>query len=274
MKTIPCKTFLVGEYAVLDGGEALGIATGPGFVLSSDLMNYHPDSAVSLYLGQTQFSRVQSIAPGGFGKSTAEFIFAYLQKVEFPKFELILSDYLRLFDQSPKQRPSGADVVIQCLGGISHIASDKNKSHRIGWPFPDLGFLLVSTGLKIATHQHLKELDRSLIKHLPTLSLSVIEAFKKADQELFFKTLNNWKKALEQKGLTHPEVLKLMENLRQNIATQVTSEFIIKQCGAFGADVMIIIFEKNKKDDITKILKRNGLSIVATENDLMDGALV
>ena len=97
MKAIPCKTFLVGEYAVLEGGEALGIATGPGFTLSSKKISYHPDSAVSLLLGTTDFYQVDSKAPGGFGKSTAEFIFAYLQKNKNSRLDAILNSYLGLF---------------------------------------------------------------------------------------------------------------------------------------------------------------------------------
>ena len=274
MKAIPCKTFLVGEYAVLEGGEALGIATGPGFTLSSKKISYHPDSAVSLLLGTTDFYQVDSKAPGGFGKSTAEFIFAYLQKNKNSRLDAILNSYLGLFEKNPGQRPSGADVVIQCLGGITHITSDKAQSQRISWPFADLDFMLVSTGLKIATHEHLQTLDRSTIKDLPILSLNVISAFKKGDQELFFKALSQWKRALENKGLTHPHVLDLMQSLLEKIALKIPSEFIIKQCGAFGADVIILIFEKNQKDVINDILKSSGLSVVATENDLSDGALI
>lgn len=273
MKVIPCKTFLVGEYAVLVGGEALGIATGPGFTLSTKKKAYHPESAVSLFLGQTDFYEVQSSAPGGFGKSTAEFIFSYLKASKIAKLESILETYLSLYDRNPAQRPSGADVVIQCLGGISHIQQNKVYSEKLSWPFADLGFMLISTGLKIATHEHLKTLDRHSIQDLPALSMNVIDAFKNGDQKEFFLRMRSWKKILEEKGLTHPHVLTLMQNLQEKMAQKIPSEFIIKQCGAFGADVIIIIFEKNQKEDINDIVKNSGLSIVATEIDLMDGAL-
>lgn len=273
MKAIPCKTFLVGEYAVLVGGEALGLATGPGFTLSSEKMSYHPESAVSLFLAETDFYKVVSTAPGGFGKSTAEFIFAYLEMFKSAKLDAILKTYLSLYDQNLSQRPSGADVVIQCLGGISHIHQIKEQSQKLSWPFIGLGFMLISTGLKIATHEHLKTLNRNAILDLPGLSASVIKAFKNGDQKEFYKHLKLWRKILEDKGLMHPHVLSLMQNLQEKIAQKIPSDFIIKQCGAFGADVVIIIFEKNQKEDITNIIKSSGLSIVATENDLMDGAL-
>jgi mevalonate kinase len=37
--SIPGKTFLVGEYSVLVGGEALGLATAPCFKLSEKKLN-------------------------------------------------------------------------------------------------------------------------------------------------------------------------------------------------------------------------------------------
>lgn len=274
VKTIPCKTFLVGEYAVLEGGEALGLATAPGFTRTSEKMAYHPESAVARFLQTPEFFKINSTAPGGFGKSTAEFIFAYLEKNKPAQLAAVLDSYLKLYDSNPAQRPSGADVVIQCLGGVSHVTEDKSASQKITWPFANMGFMLVSTGLKIATHEHLQNLDRTTIKDLPALSKAVIAAFKAGDQKNFFKRLKQWKTALQEKGLTHPQVLSLMQDLQEKIAQTTQSEFIIKQCGAFGADVVIIIFEKNQKDDIKNVLKNTGLVIVATESDLIDGALV
>ena len=271
---IPCKTFLVGEYAVLSGGEAIGLATGPGFTITTEKFNYHAESAAALFLQSQEFYKVHSSAPGGFGKSTAEFIFAYLSRYKSATdFKTILQSYLSLFDKNPAQRPSGADLVIQCLGGVTHIKTEKAKSVAGVWPFENLGFVLVSTGLKIATHEHLKNLNRDEIRDLPILSGQVVSAFLKADQNAFFDELTVWKRALESKGLTHPDVLSLMANLNAEIGQKLSSTYIIKQCGAFGADVIIIIFEKNQKEVIKNIVKKFELVIVAAEDEITDGAL-
>ena len=52
---IPGKTFLVGEYAVLLGGAALGLATKPYFELTETEADeaadeFHPDSPAGRYL--------------------------------------------------------------------------------------------------------------------------------------------------------------------------------------------------------------------------------
>lgn len=275
VKQVPCKTFMVGEYAVLEGGEALGLATKPGFSLITQKMHYHPDSAVAQFLKTTHFFEVQSTAPGGFGKSTAEFIFAYLEKNKSAHLNSIVNAYLDLYQDQNRlsQKPSGADLVIQSLGHVVHVKSKKSDSVSLQWPFAQQGFFLVSTGLKIATHDHLMNLDRKKLAGLSELSQAVAQTFVSTNSQAFIEGLTAWKATLIERDLIHPEAANLMSHLQEKMAARLQKDFIIKQCGAFGADVMIIIFENDKKNDIRSILIENNLNIVASESDLMNGAL-
>jgi mevalonate kinase len=277
VKQVPCKTFLVGEYAVLDGGEALGLATSPGFHLTQTKTRVHPDSAVGLFLKATEFFEVASTAPGGFGKSTAEFIFAYLEKNKTApvKLDSIIDAYLGLFEEQKlvRQKPSGADVVIQTLGHVVYVKTNKADSVNSLWPFSEFGFFLISTGLKVATHDHLAGLDRKKLIGLSELSGKVIKPFLSADSAGFLDGLAEWKEALFARGLVHPEVARLMNRLNDKFTGRVRKDFIIKQCGAFGADVLIIIFENIKKNDIRSILREEEINVIASESDLISGIL-
>ena len=109
MLTIPGKTFLVGEYAVLVGGEALGIATNPQFSLEikspNEIIDYHAESAVGLFCKKNDlvFNRkiINPYGVGGFGQSTAEFIFAWFEKNKIDLSPQIIpeifNDYIDLF---------------------------------------------------------------------------------------------------------------------------------------------------------------------------------
>ena len=86
----PGKVFLLGEYAVLDGSEAILAAIGPRFELlevdDSDSETFAGESPMGLLcrfarrLGANEFSWKFSdphAGAGGFGASTAQFILAY-----------------------------------------------------------------------------------------------------------------------------------------------------------------------------------------------------
>lgn len=278
---VPGKTFLVGEYAVLAGGECLGLGTSPLFSinLESKKQNFHSESPAGLYLkkhGLPHFSHefINPYGVGGFGASTAEFIFSYFSNSKASKkTEDIFSEYLALYSERKELKPSGADLLTQLTGQISHInlADETAKVEKLGWSFTDLDFLLYSTGLKVKTHEHLASLDRKICKALVKPAADVIAAFKTNESSLFKAAMASWSKNLEQLGLTAPEVLRLKSTLETNI-----SGIQVKPCGALGADVVVILVSKEQKRSVlaqVNQLQLPGLTLQADSSHLVNGPL-
>lgn len=279
--TVPGKTFLVGEYAVLSGGACLGLGTNPSFsiVLNFAQQTFHPDSPAGLYLRKNNlpnFSHefTNPYGVGGFGASTAEFIFSYFSNPQASKkLEDIFATYLGLYSERKEQKPSGADLVTQLMGGISHIdlAGGIPKVERLNWNFKDLEFLIYSTGLKVKTHEHLATLDRKICDGLVKPCEEVIAAFKTNDSSIFKNTLAGWSKKLEQLGLTASEVLALKSHLESHIPG-----IVVKPCGALGADVVVILVAKEQKQSVLsqiEALNLKGLTFQADSSHLANGPL-
>lgn len=279
--SVPGKTFLVGEYAVLAGGSCLGVATNPSFSinLDSEKQTFHPDSPAGLYLRKTGFKNmthdfVNPYGAGGFGASTAEFIFSYFSNPQaLNKLEDIFTTYLGLYSERQEQKPSGADLVTQLIGGISHIDLSDGipKVEKLSWSFKDLEFLIYSTGLKVKTHEHLAGLERKICDGLVTPCEEVIAAFKTGDGLVFKSALAGWSKKLEQLGLTASEALELKSHLESQIPG-----ILVKPCGALGADVVIILVAKEQKHSVLeqiKALDLKGLTFRADSSHLANGPL-
>lgn len=279
--TVPGKTFLVGEYAVLAGGSCLGLGTNPSFSINlhSEKQTFHPDSPAGMYLhknGLKNFTHefVNPYGVGGFGASTAEFIFSYFSNPHASKkLEDIFLTYLGLYAERKAQKPSGADLITQLVGGISHVdlSSEIPKSEKLSWNFKDLDFLIYSTGLKVKTHEHLASLDRKICDSLVKPCDEVIAAFKSNDSTNFKSALASWSKKLEQSGLTASEVVQLKARLESQIPG-----ILVKPCGALGADVVVILVPKEQKQSVLAqitALNLNGLTLQADSSHLANGPL-
>ncbi len=277
MISIPGKTFLVGEYAVLSGGEALGLATAPCFELSENQTEYHPMSAVGLYCSKskTQFMN-QILNPykaGGFGQSTAEFLFAWLCKnkeMNGNQWVDVFNEYRLLYsaDENRKQCPSGADLITQVLGQVTHFRQPVESSTSYMWPDWDLSFFVISTGIKIQTHDHLENLDRTKISDLKYYCESVIQSFLNKNSSEFIRHLGLWSTELEKRSLQHTDVLKIKTQLQKN-----QKIILVKPCGALGADVCLVFCHPSDKNEVRTFLNDQNYKIQASESDLSDGVL-
>lgn len=265
---IPAKTFLVGEYSVLVGGDALGLATSPGFQVksSTDWIQFHPQSAAGLMKQNFKLTLQDDIKFPGFGKSTAEFIALWGQTHgrNLDQLEAAFQTYRNLFQSENKiLKPSGADLVTQMLGGVAHFNSRAvNESQSLLWPFPELSFKIIATGLKQPTHEHIKNLDLEKLKDLPIYSNAVIEAFKNKDLSEFLEQLNEWCKKLNEYSLTSPEALKIKAELEA-----IPNVILAKPCGALGIDVMLVFYKSGAKPDLGKY------NVVGSERSLTKGVL-
>lgn len=293
---VPGKTFLVGEYAVLVGGEALGLATRPAFSRphpTADLVlenHYHSSSAVGLfnqkhrcnfqveilnpYKIRAAESSGQEISVGGFGQSTAEFIFAYMQKYKKFSLKTIFDDYRGLYmdPQHITQQPSGADLVTQLLGEVTYFTSVVENSKHFAWPFNDLSFCLISavekTGIKIKTHEHLQNLNRAQLLDLPGASQKVIQSFMAHNESEFLENLKGWMNLLMQRNLicdTSREIKNQLEKIK--------SVKLVKPCGALGADTLLVFSSKAYSLATQAELRSQGFTTLATEESLTKGPL-
>lgn len=277
MVSIPGKTFLVGEYAVLDGGEALGLATAPCFELSDNQTEYHPMSAVGLFCSQSKIKFANEIlnpyVAGGFGQSTAEFLFAWLhknQQISDNQRVDVFNEYRSLFlsNEHQKKTPSGADLMTQVLGKVTHFRQPVELSTSYLWPDWDLSFFVISTGIKIQTHDHLENLDRTKISELKHYCKPVIQCFINQNSSEFIKHLSLWSAELEKLSLQHIDVLKIKNHLLKN-----PKIILVKPCGALGADVCLVFCKPSDKLEIRTFLHDQNYKIQATESDLSEGLL-
>ena len=278
---VPGKTFLVGEYAVLAGGSCLGLGTDPSFSIVPKMngQTFHADSPAGLYLHKKSLENfthefINPYGVGGFGASTAEFIFSYYtDPSSVKKISNIFQTYLGLFADRKEQKPSGADLMTQLIGGLSHINLSKSEPvvEKLNWHFKDLEFLIYSTGLKVKTHEHLAQLDRSLCDQLVRPSFDVVTAFKTQDSQIFAEALSSWSNKLEQMGLAAKPVIELKKHLEDQI-----SGIQVKPCGALGADVIVVLCSKLAKTHVLEqieLLNIKGLNFQADSSQLANGPL-
>lgn len=276
---VPSKTFLTGEYSVLVGGAALGLATSPCFEISYLPQNifdtFHVESPAGRYLKKKEKNlNIHFHDPylargvqGGFGRSTAEYFAAAIPDLLAKKKNPveIKEEYLGFFEEE-KVKPSGMDLLIQYVGGVAYVHSVDNEYKSLAWKFPELNFFLISTGLKIKTHEHLAQMDLKRIEELPQYSNQVIDAYLNKTSDQFLQSLKAWTEHLKLRKLTHLTALELKESIEK-----IQNVKLVKPCGALGADVMIVFFDHQNKDQVYADLKKQNFKIQASREDLAEG---
>lgn len=282
---IPGKTFLVGEYAVLVGGKALGVATEPYFEADFKQKHFtavHEKSAAGLFLkfiGQHDLqihSVVSQYGVGGFGQSTAEFISAWFKQNSSQASEIhtilkqIFHEYRDLFEinsEMKKIKPSGADLVTQLLGKVTYFDPEVTHSKSLGWVFPDLDFDIITTGVKVPTHDHLASLDLKNLEPLCDIAEDVLSAYLSMNQNNFLGSMKEWSSKLAKLGLQHNHSLDLKKLLEK------CPEIILaKPNGALGADTITVIYKKDDKNRIYEYFRNNNVSCITGLDRLSTGA--
>lgn len=275
---IPAKTFLLGEYAALEGASALLVSTAPCFELTLSEQkadsSIHPQSPAGLWWSK-QRSPNYSLSftdpyhgCGGLGASSAQFIGAYLASAHLQGTQPTLNAMLEVYYESAwngqGRRPSGYDVIAQTQYGCTYINKHKEQIRVPSWNFHDLSFVLIHTGIKLATHHHLQEAKLNL----PTEKLSAIvdkalQSLEQSESSLFVESVNNYHYELNKLNLVAKHSLELIEELRS-----YPEVLAIKGCGALGADIILLISLKSQSSSLAKKLQNLNKQILATEKDL------
>lgn len=275
---IPAKTFLLGEYVAINEGPALLLTTTPCFQLTlkddPQLKGIHPESPAGLYWqhlnlkhGLDFYDPYQN--KGGLGASSAQFVGAYLASHflcdEPPCKTDMLERYYQFAWQGIGKRPSGYDVFAQSSQGSVYINAQRRQYKIYSWSFPDIGFVLLHTGKKLATHQHLQDISfaKGALNQLELLVETGQRAFETCNSTRLISAVNQY----------HEQLLSLdlvAEHTRHHIDQFIKDPNVLaaKGCGALGSDVLLLIVQQDKLRTFSNQLTLKGWDILATNHDL------
>lgn len=275
---IPAKTFLLGEYAAVAHGSAIVLTTLPHFEMSlvdkEGLFGIHPESPAGLWWQQQNHHHQGLIwndpyqGSGGLGASSGQFLACYLASCYLqnilPKLNAMLQAYSKSSWSGKGLKPSGYDVIAQANQGCVFINRQQNIVKSYVWPFADLSFILLRTGVKLATHHHLE--TASLPQHINELTAVVDkahQAFIHADSQQLIDCVNEYHRQLKALKLVARHSVELINHLKAFPEIKA-----IKGCGALGADILLLLTSKQDMLSLKKKLLLNHWSILATEEQL------
>jgi len=268
------KTFLVGEYCVLEKEKAIIAVTEPKIDLIleskeniSQLSNSCSKGPASdlMKLSNRYFDVNVNPNSLGLGTSTAVFLsvlsqirpdfFVHMTFEEKVKNAFkILDLYLNCESNQLKVKPSGADLLAQYMGlGVWEIDLLNQKILKLDWSYQDIAFKLVRTGLKTATHKHLDQLQELPFAKLRSINSQAIEAYKNKDIS-FFERVSDFSFSLKELGLQDENT-----NALQREASCIDGIRAIKGCGAMGSDSLFLIYDKKKRQSVEQFLMKKDL---------------
>ncbi len=265
---IPSKTFLLGEYSVLFGGDAILMATKPLFEIIVDTDKIVNDANM-IDFSQERDDIIFVNTCDGFGKSSAGFLALYNSTYNDFEIENIVRLYKGL--SNSKIKPSCADIVSQIIGGLTFFdGSLVGNSCQFGWLFSDVEIMIFKTNTKITTYKHLSE--NINIQNL-SLLCDIVQRAKNAILTKSAGTLaaaiNDYHRAL----LTENLVIKSTKELIEKIIN-IDGVLAAKGCGASCADAIITLNYKNASASIREDMKNFGLSYIANTDDFVGGMSV
>ncbi len=279
--TAPSKTFLTGEYAVLVGGPALVLNTTPRFEMifekvsglgEPELRGIPPGSPAEVWLRQRrpllEGWRLDFQDPherrGGFGASGAQFLFCHA-----------FTTLLQNANQSPQLNPddifndyqvcsggsgSGADLLAQLKGGVCAVDMRNIRAEALSWRHPGLAFAIVRTGIKIPTHLHLLNLSREPLQALIPVAESAINKFSEGSAAELVGAVGDYENALRGLDLQTARTTELLKTFKAQPWCLGA-----KGCGAWGADTILLLFEKANLAEAAGFAEAQGMPFVTTE---------
>ena len=283
--SFPGKTFLIGEYAALEQAPAILVNTKPRFYFSITKGNcvsyFHPKSPADQWLKKypeiSQFYHIESQDPysgrGGFGLSSVQFNLVYLLGCLLKKQSPEKIDLLKMWKAYRNleffgQKPSGADIISQWMGNLCLFTPDPFHIYSIKWPFPNLDFFLIHTGVSLNTWEHLNQIrpGKSFVD-LSVLVKKSVAYVENSDAEGFVATIKEYASYLEKKNLVYQKTKHFLHEIKK-----IEQIIAAKGCGALGAEVIVVFFHQKNKEIVKNILnKRCFLSDSRNEQKLKIG---
>jgi mevalonate kinase len=287
--SVGSKVFLLGEYQVLDRGSAFLTVLEPRFKLivkaGSGQVEGIPGASPArkvLEIEKPFFQNwdLQFVDPhagrGGFGASTAQFglLQGFRESIDSFKsqaqlnFDLrkIHKKYLELAKLQTGLQPSGADLISQYQGGMVEVDLGAGKIQRHAWPFPQWQILFFATGNKQATHEHLRELKEVDLSQLRALYGQAMDAFRERSALAFLQGVREYQQALLIHGWQSTETTKIL-----NMINSVEGVEASKGCGAMGADVIAVIVNSAKVEELSLKISAMGLRYIGNLENRTEG---
>ncbi|WP_239005293.1 hypothetical protein [Legionella sp. MW5194] len=275
---VPAKTFLLGEYAALEGGSALILTTKPCFELTlvdepvlKGIDSASPAGRYWLSLPPVE-QGLHWYDPygglGGLGASSAQFLAVYLANCHLrksrPNHKELLERYFQFAWDGKGIKPSGYDVLAQEQQQCVFINRQRSETCNYPWPFGELGFILVHSSNKLPTHQHLQSFQLQFsTERLSRLADQGCMAFEQANDTLLVNAVNACQQQLEALHLVAAESVKTIAALKSNEGVVAA-----KGCGALGADVILLLVEKRRLSGLRNELLAQEYNVLATNVDL------
>lgn len=287
--SVPGKTFLAGEYLALEGGPCLLAMTEPRFELEVSegqgrLQGIPEGSPASQFIQRHSsfFSKLDlhfrdpHQGAGGWGASTAQYLSVFtlwswgqasnLEAHSELDTRLLLSEYLKDAWNGEGRAPSGADLIGQFKGGLTFFEKSTGMIAQEAWPFEKYEGFLIKTGVKVATHEHLRQMQTLDTAPLKTIMAEIRQAWRAADADQFGEALSAYGKALAKQGLVTERTLNLLHDLFWMNGVKGA-----KGCGAMGADVVFVMIEKSIRRSFELWAQERELAIVNVRENLTRG---
>ncbi len=281
--SVPSKSFLIGEYGVLKGGPALLVNTTPRFELHvraglEGHSPFHPESPAGKLYSQNIDTLKKIVfdfhdphkGRGGLGASSAQFVLlhAFLNQDHTGDGFKMFESYKKISARDQGLPPSGYDVLAQKMGGVTLIEAQYKLCERLDWKLSDIGFFLIRTGHKVATHKHLRNLSELDVTQLSKISEYAIQTYLSGKRDQFLESIKLFRATLAEQNLTAPETDTLLTEFDKN-----SKILCAKGCGALGADIVVVFFDQSKKVDLRSELSKK-FEIVADELQIQPGLQV
>ena len=263
----PAKTFILGEYAVLDGGPAIVLNTAPRFICRIQKNKSHHQKInlpVNSPAGQWirknpndfQTVKIQWCDSyknkGGLGFSSAQFNILYA-------YSFILRD--GSIDQIKPQDiwrsyrglrfegflPSGADVITQWMGGVCVFEQNPLSIETLTASLPNLHCAVLRTGEYFETYKYLKDFRLGDVSDLKKISQQGVYAIKHREEEGFIEAINDYRKGLQAKKYVTQKSQEILDKFARIKAIKA-----YKGCGAMGAETLIVLYKKQDEEEVKK----------------------
>lgn len=283
--SVPSKTFLAGEYAVLRQGPALILNTSPRFELvvrrgDFKVQGIPEGSPAWRWIGArrpllenfTVEFRDPHEGKGGLGASGAQFLMVHtLTTFLQSSFSKVLVgapivDVWKDHHALSEGLGSGADLLAQNAGWVSRVDMSELRAEALDWPYPELSWSVVRTHQKVPTHDHLKTLDRMAPAVLAIPAAKCVSAFGQATSEVFVGHLKAFAQTLRDLGLHVPSTMTLIQLLERESWC-----LMAKGCGALGADTVLVLYPTEEREKVNQFMRKQSLFVVATVADLTGG---
>lgn len=260
----PSKTFIVGEYAVVEKAPALLLGHSPFFEArfspgASKRPEFHPDSPAGKYFAKHPAQGSLSLVDphggkGGFGASGAEFLAVWSAGKTPPTSDSEREKYAwAAWDASREFPGSGADILTQAFGvnddGFFLSVNMGNRTlQRITPGGLGLTLSLFHTGKKLATHES-KSPGSLPLAELSKLVADTTAALAAKDAAKFTAGIKGYGAAMAALGLLAPHSAAALAKLPPVNAA--------KGCGAMGSDVLLVL---HQNQDLSAWAKENSLA--------------